>query len=86
MDIDLDLKDARFEEFDPRIIAFYLLEYTIGQESHVCYVITSFERSIPMWDIYLMAFEGIDVGAYYACWLDPENDSWLEALPKSWLE
>jgi len=85
VDIDLYLKDARFEEFDPRIIAFYLLEYTIGQESHVCYVITSFQRSIPMWDIYLMAFEGIDMRPYHTQIVAPDND-WLNELPKEWLE
>ncbi len=85
VDIDLYLKDARFEEFDPRIIAFYLLEYTIGQESHVCYVTTSFQRSIPMWDIYLMAFKGIDMRPYHTQIVAPDND-WLNELPKEWLE
>ncbi len=86
VDIDLYLKDARWEEYHPRITTYFLLDYTVGQENHVLTVNACFEPIISFWDIYLMAFEGIDMGEYYTYMVTPYSNGWLNELPEEWLE
>ena len=87
VEIDLYLRDDRFAKHDVCITSYIIMDYEIRGKAYEmitpCYLL---RWDMHCWDSYLMAFEGIDAGPYYACYLDPMNDSWLEELPESWLE
>jgi len=83
VDIDLYLQDSRFEEYDPCIITYFFMNYSIGPKSYVCPVNACFQRTMLSWDTFLMAFKGIDIGEYYIYMKTPYNNDWLQELPES---
>jgi len=85
--IDLIFKDERFNEylFETRTIA--VLDYEIRGKSHVIPMRLSFYRGGEIiWDPYLLAFEGADIGNYYTCYYRPTAGSWIDELPEAWRE
>ena len=85
VEIDLYLRDDRFREPCVCITAYPVMDYEIRGKSYgmvmPCLLIRGWTE---YWETYLMAFEGIDMSAYYTCFA--EDTSWLEELPESWLE
>lgn len=84
--IDLYFKDPFFEDVNKCTATNFLLEYQLRDQLRAYGVTVLFERSMFMWDIYLMAFEGCSIEEYYAYILAPYENDWLEELPEAWLK
>jgi len=85
--IDLFVKDTRFCQYEFCFTACLFMSYEIRGEQH--------QYPSPMmlncihdnvWDTYLLAFEGIDIGEYYTCYVIPNSYDWLWEVPEKWLE
>ena len=82
--MDLYLRDDRFGEYNVRITSCPIMDYEIRGKAYGMVMPCMLFRWDTYWDSYLMAFKGIDVGAYYTCYAD--DYSWLEELPEAWLK
>jgi len=85
--IDLYLKDERFTQYEFAYTLNLFMQYELrGKEYEM---VTAHNLSCihdNVWDTYLMAFEGIDTGEFYASYHIPLNWTWLREVPKEWLE
>jgi len=86
--IDLVLRSQDYEELWYNHTAQIKLDYEVngGEYSFENQIwVASFE--IPLWDAYLMAFLGVDLGEYYTSYYAVRNGTdWMDFLPESWLE
>jgi len=79
--IDLYLKDARLEQFEVALTNYLALDYQIRDKTLCLPVRCWLTRNNDIWDTYLMAFEGVDIGAYYDLYYDLTMDDWRDAIP-----
>jgi len=85
--MDLYVKDDRFSEYEVCLCTYFIMDYQIRNKS--CSMVMScgmLRIHMDVWDTYLMAFEGIDIGEYYTCYFDPMQHIWLKNMPQSWKE
>lgn len=80
--IDLYVKDDRFCQYEFCFTACFFMDYEIRDKQY--------QYPSPMmlncihdnvWDTYLLAFEGVDVGEYYTCYVYPTSYDWVREIP-----
>jgi len=87
VEMDLYIKDDRFSEYEVCLCTYFIMDYQIRDKSYTMVMPCGMLRMhMEVWDTYLMAFEGIDIGEYYTCYLDPISHPWINSMPQSWKE
>jgi len=85
--MDIYLKDDRFAQYEVDLCTYFIMDYQIRNKSYSMVMPCGMLRiHADVWDTYLMAFEGIDIGEYYTCYFDPMQHIWLKNMPQSWKE
>ena len=82
--MDLYLRDDYFSEYNVCITGYPVMDYEIRGKAYGMVTPCLLFRWDTYWDSYLMAFKGIDVGAYYTYLTD--YTYWLEEMPEAWLK
>jgi len=84
--ISVYLRDERFALYDVYITTALVMHYQIrGDDYRIAYPCGLIRFDTGVWDAYLMAFEGIDIGAYHL-YDDSLAMEWYYALPEAWLK
>ncbi len=87
VEIDLFVKDARLAQYEIFLTTNFVLDYQIKNKTYgmvKAWFANYFHSRV--WDTYLMAFEGIDIGEYYTCYYERTNSEWIQELPEEWLK
>ena len=82
--MDLFLRDDRFQQYEMHCMLYLLVDYEQEGRSQTMTIPLDLWRNNPVWDTYLMAFEGIDLGEYYTCFYNPQYDDFVWRLPEEW--
>jgi len=82
--ISLYLKDDRFQQIHVGLTNYLALDYQLRNKSLCLFRRCALNRSSVryLWDVYLMVFEGIDVGPYYDTYLRIENPDYIDLPPE----
>lgn len=84
--IDLYVQDERLKNFDGCFTAFFFLDYAVrNQTDSILNPARLCRLNEHVWDTYLMAFEGIDLGEYYNVYY-ASTLAWRKELPEGWLQ
>lgn len=88
VEIDLFVKDARLTQYETCLTTYLVMDYQIKNKEYGMVVPwTATYSHVQVWDTYLMAFEGIDIGKYYTCYYERFMvENWLQELPEEWLK
>ena len=81
---DLYLRDARFAQYETCSTLYVVMEYELEGRACTMMVPCCLERRNPIWDTYLMAFEGVDLGEYYTCFYNPQYADYVWRMPEEW--
>ena len=81
---DLYLRDARFAQYEVCCILYVVVEYELEGRANTMVIPLKLSRDNLIWDTYLMAFEGIDLGEYYTCFYNPQYDDYVWRMPEEW--
>ena len=82
--IDLYVQDERMKNFDGCFTAYFFLDYTVRDQTDAILSPCRLSRlNDNVWDTYLMAFEGVDMGEYYNVYYASTSD-WRWELPEAW--
>lgn len=84
--IHLYVKDAFFAQFLAMKSAYLVMDYEVDGEPQGMFLPCMLWRGGNIWDYYLMAFEGYDLGEYFTCYLPNPTEGWLKNLPEEWLQ
>jgi len=85
VEITVYLRHKSFEEYEVSVSGCLIMNYTLGNQAHQATRPCTWNRhNNRFWDTYLMAFKGIDIGEYYACYYRPILESWFDELPEAW--
>ena len=82
--IDVYFRDERFTQYEVCCTVYLVMEYELEGRTHTMTVPCCVDRLHPIWDTYLMAFEGIDLGEYYTCFYSPQYENYIWLLPEKW--
>lgn len=84
--IDLILYSEAYADFYISLSLLTTMEYEIGDSAYSAAKLVGAEAYPYIWDIYLTAFAGIDMGGYYTCYypFTQSGADWLEYIPESW--
>lgn len=82
--VDLFLRDERFAQYETSSTLYVVLEYEMEGRACTMTVPCHLDRQNPIWDTYLMAFEGIDMGEYYTCFFNPQFADYVWTMPEEW--
>ena len=82
--IDLYVQDERLKNFEGCFTAYFFLDYTVRDQTDSILSPCRLSRlNDNVWDTYLMAFEGVDMGEYYNVYYASTSD-WRWELPEDW--
>lgn len=83
--LDILLYDERFAQYEVGCTVALMMDYEINGKAHSMMMPCDLTRYNSVWDTYLMAFAGIDVGEFYTCFYLPQfADYYMDKLPESW--
>ena len=77
--------DERFTSYEVTLTTMLKLDYDVD-DTHKSFTTPAFmHRQNNIWDTYLMAFHGYDIGEYYTCYYNfGSSSSWWEVMPEAW--
>ena len=82
--VDLYLRDERFAQYETCSTLYVVMEYELEGRACTMTVPCYLRRINRIWDTYLMAFEGIDLGEYYTCFYNPQYADYVWRMPEEW--
>ena len=82
--VDLYLRDERFAQYETCSTLYVVMEYEMEGRACTMTVPCYLRRINRIWDTYLMAFEGIDLGEYYTCFYNPQYADYVWRMPEEW--
>ena len=83
--IDVYLYDERFTSYEVTLTTMLKLDYDVD-DTHKSFTTPALlYRQNNIWDTYLMALHGYDIGEYYTCYYNfDSSSSWWEVMPETW--
>ena len=82
--VDLFFRDERFAQYETNSTVYVVMEYEMEGRACTMTIPCGLDRQNSIWDTYLMAFEGIDLGEYYTCFYNPQYADYVWTMPEEW--